>query len=75
LRWQNAISTEVDGGTARQKGYAVVDLMASVKLADHVSASVNVRNLTNTYYLNSLMWGQAYYGAPRSAIATLSLDF
>jgi outer membrane receptor for ferric coprogen and ferric-rhodotorulic acid len=75
LRWQNAISTEVDGGTARQKGYAVVDLMASVKLADHVSASINVRNLTNTYYLNSLMWGQAYYGAPRSAIATLSLDF
>lgn len=75
LRWQNAISTQADGGTIRQKGYAVLDLMTSVKLADHVSASVNVRNVTNSRYLNSLMWGQAYYAAPRSALATLSLDF
>ncbi|WP_416465768.1 TonB-dependent siderophore receptor [Sphingomonas sp. VDB2] len=75
LRWQNAISTEADGATVRQKGYAVLDLMTSVKLAAHVSASVNVRNVTNSRYLNSLMWGQAYYAAPRSALATMRLDF
>lgn len=57
LRWQNATSTDVAGGTVKQKGYAVADLMASVRVMDHVSASLNVRNVTNTRYLNSLMWG------------------
>lgn len=75
LRWQNAIRSAVDVGTYRQKGYAVLDLMAGIRVVDHVRASVNVRNVTNTRYLNSLMWGQAYYAPPRNILATLSVEY
>lgn len=75
FRWQNAIRSAVDVGTYRQKGYAVLDLLAGIGVVDHVRASVNVRNVTNTRYLNSLMWGQAYYAPPRSVLATLSVDY
>ncbi len=81
LRWQNDISY-VDTGiqdvagndvVLEQKGYAVVDLMAGIRLFDRVRATVNVRNVTDHKHLASLMWGQAFYAAPRSA--TLSLSF
>jgi len=36
---------------------------------------VNVRNVTDKKYLGSLMWGQAYYAAPRSAMFSLSFDY
>lgn len=83
LRWQGAI-TAIDSNVQnsgvitgdvllRQPGYAVVDLMASVRLVDRLRASVNVRNVGNEKYLGSLMWGQAFYAAPRSA--TVSLRF
>jgi outer membrane receptor for ferric coprogen and ferric-rhodotorulic acid len=75
FRWQNAIRSAVDVGTYRQKGYAVLDLLAGIGVVDHVRASVNIRNVTNTRYLNSLMWGQAYYAPPRSVLATLSVDY
>lgn len=85
LRWQNGTDTLltdvagyglVDGDVVlRQKGYAILDLMAGVRLVDHVRASLNVRNVTGTKYLNSLKWGQAFYGAPRSAVVTLSVDY
>lgn len=85
LRWQNAIHyldsdvqayMLVDGDVlVTQKAYAVLDLMASVRLVDHLRASVNVRNVTDKKYLGSLMWGQAYYAAPRSAMFSLSFDY
>jgi outer membrane receptor for ferric coprogen and ferric-rhodotorulic acid len=75
LRLQNAIRTAVDVGTYRQRGYAVLDLMAGVRVVDHVRASINVRNVTNRRYLNSLMWGQAYYAPPRNVLATLSVEY
>ncbi|PNU04037.1 TonB-dependent siderophore receptor [Novosphingobium guangzhouense] len=66
----------VDGDvTLRQKGYAILDLMAGMRVVDHVRASVNVRNVTGAKYLNSLKWGQAFYGAPRSAVVTLSVEY
>jgi outer membrane receptor for ferric coprogen and ferric-rhodotorulic acid len=49
--------------------------MAGIRLLDHVRATVNVRNVTDTKYLASLMWGQAYYAAPRSVAVTIGLDF
>lgn len=85
FRWQNAISIEdagvVDYGivsdpvTIRQKGYGVLDLMASIALIDRVRASVNVRNVTDTKYLGSLKWGQAFYAAPRSMLVTLGFTY
>ena len=85
LRWQNAV-TYADSGVQdygivtgdvilKQGGYAVLDLMAGIRVFDHVRASLNVRNLTDKKYLGSLMWGQAFYGAPRSAIVSLSVAY
>lgn len=59
----------------RQKAYAVLGLFAGIDLIDRLHASVNVENVTNTKYLNSLMWGQAFYAAPRNVRATLSFSY
>lgn len=85
LRWQNAISYADAGVQAygvvngdvilKQEAYAVVDLMAGIRLIDRVRATVNVRNVTDRKYLGSLMWGQAFYAAPRSASVTLSFAY
>ncbi|WP_242124416.1 TonB-dependent siderophore receptor [Sphingobium sp. Sx8-8] len=79
LRWQSDVSTTDTGlgrdVVIRQKDYAVLDLMASVRLLDRLKASVNVRNVTDTKYLSSLMWGQAYYAAPRSVMGTLRFEY
>lgn len=85
FRWQNAIST-VDAGvvdygivsdpvTIRQKGYGVLDLMASIAVIDTVHASINLRNVTDTKYLGSLKWGQAFYAAPRSVMVSLGFTY
>jgi outer membrane receptor for ferric coprogen and ferric-rhodotorulic acid len=85
LRWQSAITYAdayvqdygvVTGDVIlKQEAYAVVDLMAGIRLIDRVRATVNVRNVTDKKYLGSLMWGQAFYAAPRSASVTLSFVF
>ena len=74
VRWQSDIST-IDLSTVTQKAYTVVDLMAGVDVSDHVKATVNVQNLFDRKYLNSLMWNQAYYAAPRSASVRLAYTF
>lgn len=85
LRWQNAIRT-VDsaivayGGVSTpvvitQNAYAVVDLMASARIAPHVRASLNLRNVGDVHYLGSLKWGQGFYAAPRSISGTISVAF
>ncbi|MBO9708633.1 MAG: TonB-dependent siderophore receptor [Caulobacter sp.] len=74
VRWQDEVAMP-DVPAITQKAYAVVDVMAGLKLADHVRASVNVRNLFDKKYLTSLMWGQSYYAAPRSAAVRLDYSF
>ncbi len=85
LRWQNQISYADPGvqdyGVVtgdvilKQESYAVVDLMAGIRLIDRVRATVNVRNVGDKKYLASLMWGQAFYAAPRSATVSLSFAY
>ncbi len=83
LRWQNGTYyvdtgvTDAQGndGVIRQNGYAVVDLMASAKVVDHVTAALNLRNVGNAKYLNSLAGGQAYYAAPRSIMGSLTFTY
>jgi outer membrane receptor for ferric coprogen and ferric-rhodotorulic acid len=58
-----------------QKGYAVADLMARYQVTRNASVGVNMDNVTNVKYWNSLQWGQAYYGAPRTGRVTLGLNF
>ncbi len=79
FRWQGKTSI-VDTGladpvTITQGSYAVLDLMAGIRVVDHLRASVNVRNVTGSKYLGSLKWGQAFYAAPRSALFTLSFSY
>lgn len=74
LRWQGAIRSADIG--YKQNDYAVLDLMASVRVVDHVRASLNIRNLTDTKYITSLVWGsQGFYGAPRSVLGSISFNY
>jgi outer membrane receptor for ferric coprogen and ferric-rhodotorulic acid len=86
VRWQDDIKIAVpltadDGRTsigsadAKQKAYAVVDLMASYDIDPNWSVSANLNNLTDEKYLSSLYWSQAYYGAPRNASMSVSWKY
>ncbi|QXQ07945.1 TonB-dependent siderophore receptor [Sphingosinicellaceae bacterium] len=83
LRWQDAIHY-VDGGVqdsdgndavVRQKSYAVLDLMAGIRVVEHVRATLNIRNVTGEKYLGSLLWGQAFYAAPRNLTFALTVAY
>lgn len=85
MRWQGRTSIVDSGVTAygivsdpvtiTQKSYAVLDLMAGIRVVDGLRASVNLRNVTQTKYLGSLKWGQAFYAAPRSVLFSLSASY
>jgi len=73
LRWQNAIRSPDYSVT--QGDYAVLDLMGSIRIVDHVRAAINVRNVTDSTYLGSIMWGQAFYAPPRSVLGSISFSY
>ena len=83
LRWQNGIyyvdsgiqTAEGNPGQVRQSAYAVLDLRASMRIVDHLQAHLNLRNVADRKYLASLMWGQAYYAAPRSVSFSVTYAF
>jgi outer membrane receptor for ferric coprogen and ferric-rhodotorulic acid len=77
LRYQSRVSGNDDsnGLPIGQDSYVTLDLLAGLRITEHLQASVNVRNVTNVKYLNSLEWGQAFYAAPRSAVGTLRLTY
>lgn len=86
INWQSDIYTEtgVLNSTTfetenvrkiKQDSYAVINLMASYEIDKHWSAALNVYNLTDQKYYTSLMWDQAYYAAPRNAMATLTWKY
>ncbi|MCJ2184616.1 TonB-dependent siderophore receptor [Novosphingobium sp. 1949] len=70
-RYQSRIHN--DG--AVQGEYAVVDLMARYKLTRNVSLGVNVDNVTNAKYWQSLEWSQGIYNAPTTWRGTLGVTF
>jgi len=86
VRWQDDIKiavpltaddgfTSIGSADAKQKAYAVVDLMASYDIDANWSVSANLNNLTDEKHLTSLYWTQAYYGAPRNASMTVSWKY
>jgi len=89
VRWQDDIYVEHEtrattgpnvGSPIRteQAGYALFDLMARYELTKNLALAVNLNNLTDEKYFQSLYWaefGQGYYGAPRHLNATLSWKF
>lgn len=76
LKWQgdiyrtSSLDTEI-----RQKDYALLDLMARYQFTPNAYLVLNVNNVTNQKYINSLYWEQGYYGAPRSLALTAGLTF
>jgi outer membrane receptor for ferric coprogen and ferric-rhodotorulic acid len=77
LNWLDKVHQDIEGtvyqangtvtpyaGTIRQKGYALLNLMASYDVNKNVALQLNVDNATNTKYLNSFPDGQGYFGAP-----------
>lgn len=73
--WKSEMSTKDGGVTIRQKDYALLNLMARYDINKHLSTSLNLNNVTNQKYLNSLYWTQAYYGAPRNATVSLNWKY
>lgn len=67
------------GTNVEQDAFAIVDLSAHYRLSEDLTASLNVRNVGDEKYWNSLYWagafGQAYYGAPRSVDVSLRYEF
>ncbi|HTG38105.1 TonB-dependent siderophore receptor [Sphingomonas sp.] len=82
VQYQSEISRQQRAATdamaeirTTQGDYALLDLMARWTITPAISLTANVRNLTNVKYITSLMWEQGFYGAPRTASATLGFKF
>lgn len=82
LRYQSGIRTTSgildaagDDIAIRQHGYTVVDLLAAIRVAPHLHASLNARNVGNVKYLGTLEYGQAYYAQPRSFLGAIRYDY
>ncbi len=77
VRVQSDIEQEV--GEAEQDSYAVLDLMASYDFARDWNATLNVNNVTDEKYIESLKEfggaGQGFYGAPANASLTVSWKY
>jgi outer membrane receptor for ferric coprogen and ferric-rhodotorulic acid len=71
LRWQDAVHVQ-DLAYVTQNAYAVFDLMVSVQVVEGLHAALNIDNVTDKKYFNSLAWNQAYYAAPRSVMFSLN---
>lgn len=74
LRWQDDIYN-ADNEFTRQDSYTVVNLMSSYDFSDHLTGSVNLNNITDEKYLNSVKVAQAHYGAPRNLMFNLSYNY
>jgi iron complex outermembrane receptor protein len=72
-----------DTSTIKSPSYAIYDAMASYDFKawnQKASFQVNVKNLFNkTYYTDAFMymapWGYVTYGAPRSVMASLKIEY
>ena len=75
IRWQDETfrDQQYNTGRTRQDDYLVTDLMARYDFSDNLSASLNVNNVGDEKYLNSVEYDQAFYGEPRNVM--LSLDW
>lgn len=73
LKWQDATTTP--NGLAKQDSYALLDVFARYEINEHLTASLNLNNLTDEKYFRSLQWDQAFYGAPRNAMVSVTYSF
>ena len=74
LQYQSHVSYDTSG-TAYQGGYAVVGLMARYDFSKNWSASLNLNNIFDRKYLNSVSQGSGYYAAPANGSITLNWKY
>ena len=74
LKWQSKIEND-DTPAANQAAYALVGLMTRYDIDPHWSTQLNLDNLTNEKYLQSVRYGQSNYGSPRNVTASVSWKF
>ncbi|WP_444929473.1 TonB-dependent siderophore receptor [Microbulbifer sp. SSSA002] len=73
INWQDDIYIEpAEGVRVEQDSYALLSAFANYDISDNLTVALNIDNLTNEKYLNSLYWTQGYYGAPRQAQVSVS---
>ncbi len=75
VRWQSRVETADLGTAITQQSYFLFDVLAGMDLIPGLRASVNVKNALNEKYWGSLKWTQAFYGPPRSVVATIDYTF
>ncbi|AEO47957.1 TonB-dependent siderophore receptor [Rhodospirillum rubrum] len=77
LRWQGAIyanNVGPNGERATQKAFSVVDVLASYRLTEAVTATLNVNNIFDEKYYSSI-GAIGYYGEPRNAMLSVKASF
>jgi len=75
LSWQSAVRSDTYH-EARQEAYALLDLMTTYDIDAHWSTSLNLNNVTDRKYLQSLQTGSSSnYGAPRNLTASVTWTY
>jgi outer membrane receptor for ferric coprogen and ferric-rhodotorulic acid len=83
MRWQDEVhyTSQNTATLVRQPAYTVLGFNASYDFSDRLSLALNLDNITDETYLNSLYWAdiyawdQAFYGEPRNVTLRVSYDF
>ena len=79
VNWQISTYSEVSAGddtiTAKQKAYAIYNLMARYDFNSRLSAQLNLNNLFDKKYYLGGIGNQVYYGEPRSVFVNLTAKF
>ncbi|EPA9106197.1 TonB-dependent siderophore receptor [Acinetobacter nosocomialis] len=75
LQWQDAVKLydSTANSTIKQDAYALVNLMASYEVNDHITLQANGNNIFDKKYLYSFPNGQGFYGP--SANYTVAVKF
>lgn len=55
----------------KQGGYAVADARVAYQFSDQLSAAVNINNLFDRHYFQSISYDHNYYGTPRAVYLTV----
>jgi outer membrane receptor for ferric coprogen and ferric-rhodotorulic acid len=86
VKWQDDIYRIGDAATTtgpsvgeeirvRQDSYALVNLMASYEFSKNLTGRLNLNNITDKKYINSLYWDQGFYGPGRNINVSLNWTY
>ncbi|MNS94830.1 Ferric-pseudobactin BN7/BN8 receptor precursor [compost metagenome] len=79
VNWQISTYSTVETGdvtvTAKQRAYAIYNLMARYDFNSRLSAQVNLNNLFDKKYYLGGVGNQVYYGEPRNVFVNLTAKF